>query len=143
MNISFNSSNKRNLTKVKFPKICDMDSLSKLTIERFRWNKSRIIYWKLQELWWNLNWEWESIDPLNNLANLYYIDKLSISTIWEAYKDKWLDYKTHNALAKVLSKTLWWNLRDEKTRQNTIRSRTQLKNIEDFTSKQIINILNK
>jgi len=59
-----------------------------------------------KDIWW-----W-FIDPIEYIIQLYFKDNLSISQIFERINGKWLNYKNPSGLAKLLTLTFWWHLKD-------------------------------
>jgi len=79
-----------------------------------------------KDIWW-----W-FIDPIEYIIQLYFKDNLSISQIFERINGKWLNYKNPSGLAKLLTLTFWWHLKDasENKTSKLYSARTWEKTIE-------------
>ena len=98
-----------------------------LSLENFSASKwTKVMYEKLQSFQTWLESEYkEKIDPVKYLAFMYYWKKISMQSIWEKHNNHWFNYTSFAAFTRAIRKALNWELRDETTRQSTLKATTQ------------------
>ncbi len=98
-----------------------------LSIENFSASKwTKIMYEKLQDfqIYLNKSYNWK-VDPVKYLAYMYYWQNISMQTIWEKHNSHWFNYTSFASFTRAVRNALNWKLRDEKTRQETKKSKNQ------------------
>ncbi len=118
------------------------------SIENFTASKwTKVMYEKLQAFQtWLENEYKQKVDPIKYLAFMYYWKKISMQSIWEDHNKHWFNYTSFAAFTRAIRKALIWELRDEKTRQTTLKSTTQepinwiekMKKVAEENQKQLL-----